>query len=138
VQIRKTRGAVFDLNFHIVFVTKYRLNVFDQGALTQLENHFEEICRGMGCDLVEFGGEQDHVHLVVNCPPSLAISSLVNSLKGASSRMLRKNRKDIEKKLSRVQCLWSPSYFVATTGGVPLEVVKQYVANQGGGLTSPA
>lgn len=136
--MRKTRNAVFDLNFHLVFVTKYRRKVFDDDALNRLRDQVEEICGGFNVDLVEFGGEPDHVHLLINMPPSVSISKLVNSLKGATSRILRKERPDLQGKFFNKNVLWSPSYFAATTGGAPLEVIKQYVQNQEGGLSSPS
>ena len=138
MELRKNRGAVFCLNYHLVFVTKYRRKVFDQAALDALGEQFEEICSGLNCDLVEFNGELDHVHLLVNMLPSVSVSALVNALKGASSRILRKERPDLHKRFWDEKVLWSPSYFASTTGGAPLEVVKKYVQNQGGGLTSPA
>jgi len=138
MELRKTRGAVFCLNYHLVFVTKYRRKVFDQAALDALGEQFEEICSGLNCDLVEFNGEFDHVHLLVNMLPSVSVSALVNALKGASSRILRKERPDLHKHFWDKKVLWSPSYFASTTGGAPLEVVKKYVQNQGGGLASPA
>ena len=74
--------------------------------------------------------EGDHVHLMVNCPPKLSISNLVCKLKGKSSYILRKNFwPQIKKKLWGGH-LWSPSYCFVSCGGEPLEIVKQYIADQ--------
>ena len=81
-------------------------------------------------DLIFFEGERDHVHLLVHFPPKVPVSKLVNSLKGVSSRLLRKkNFPTIRKALWGTQ-LWSPSYFAGTCGGPPLEIIKKYIEGQ--------
>jgi putative transposase len=79
--------------------------------------------------LVEFGGESDHVHLLIDYPPKIAISKLVNSLKGVSSRLLRKEF-PLLSTFSLKNQLWSPSYFAGSCGGAPLTIIKQYIENQ--------
>ena len=74
-------------------------------------------------------GEHDHVHLLIEYPPKLAVSKLVNSLKGVSSRLLRKHLPMIKKYYWK-DVLWSPSYFAASCGGVPISIVKQYIQQQ--------
>lgn len=88
------------------------------------------VCTGFDAALVEFNGEQDHVHLLLNYPPKVSISALVNSLKGVSSRMLRKEFGDFHPWLKRRGVLWSPSYFAASCGGAPIEILKTYIQNQ--------
>jgi putative transposase len=92
---------------------------------------FIDVCNKFGAELVEFDGEKDHVHLLVLYPPKVAISTLVNSLKGVSSRMLRKNF-DIFKKSYWGDniALWSRSYFAASVGGAPIEILRQYIEQQ--------
>ena len=114
----------------LVFVTKYRRDVFTREILQELEAVFASVCRDFGATLVEFDGEDDHVHLLVNYPPSVSVSSLVNSLKGVSSRMIRKKAfPDIRKKLWEGH-LWSPSYFAGSCGGAPISVIRQYIEQQ--------
>ena len=109
--LRHGRHCVFKMHVHLVFVTKYRRNVFTKEVLDDLKIFFEKVCVDFEAELVEFDGEDDHVHLLVNYPPKVAVSSLVNSLKGVSSRMIRKkNYPSIKKKLWG-GALWSPSYF---------------------------
>ncbi|STY59712.1 Transposase and inactivated derivatives [Mannheimia haemolytica] len=106
-EIRRGRHVVFNLHVHLVFVTKYRREVFTQAILNDLQLNFATICADFEATLVEFDGEDDHVHLLVEYPPKVAISHLVNSLKGVSSRMIRKkNYPSIRKKLWGNQ-LWS-------------------------------
>ncbi len=75
---------------HLVFVAKYRRRVFDGPAIERLREIFGAVCRGLEARLVEMDGEADHVHLLVEYPPRVSIAALVNSLKGASSRLLRR------------------------------------------------
>jgi putative transposase len=114
--IRHGRHCVFNLHVHLVFVTKYRRDVFTQTMLDDLQIIFERVCLDFESELIEFNGEDDHVYLLVNYPPKVAVSSLVNSLKGASSRVLRQQHPEIKKKLWG-NALWSPSYFAARCFG---------------------
>ena len=94
------RHCVFLLHAHLVFVTKYRYGVFTKIILDGLKEIFASVCRDFEAELIEFDGEEDHVHLLVVYPPKVAISSLVNSLKGVSGRLIRrKGYPPIQKKL---------------------------------------
>lgn len=138
--MRKGRHSTFLLTVHLVFVTKYRRELLDDSALRHLAEHFDSICSGLNCDLEECNGEADHIHLVVSMCPTVSVSSLVNALKGASSRILKKERPDIQDRC-KSGALWSESYFSASTGGAPLETIRKYVKNQGkkgGSASSPA
>jgi putative transposase len=129
--IRHGRHCVFLIHVHLVFVTKYRQEVFTKEILDDLRPIFSGVCRDFDAELVEFDGEDDHVHLLVNYPPKVSVSTLVNSLKGVFSRMIRKkNYPSISKKLWG-GALWSPSYFAAgSCGGAPIAVIRQYIEQQ--------
>lgn len=128
--LRAGRTCVFLMHVHLVFVTKYRKNIFTKKILTELKTIFEKVCQDFDAELSEFDGEQDHVHLLVNYPPKISVSKLVNSLKGVSSRLIRKqNHISIQKSLWGDH-LWSPSYFAGSCGGAPLEIIKQYIEQQ--------
>ncbi|MEU9847215.1 IS200/IS605 family transposase, partial [Streptomyces sp. NPDC047985] len=88
------------------------------------------VCEDFEAELVEFNGEANHVHLRVNFPPKVAVSRLVNSLKGVSSRRLRQELPDLARHYWRTQRLWSGSYFARSVGGAPLSTVKQYIEQQ--------
>ena len=90
---------------------------------------FGKVCEDMEASLVEMDGEDDHVHLLVEYPPKLAVSVLVNSLKGVSSRLLRKERPDLINRYWK-NMLWSPSYFASSCGGAPIGIIKQYIEQQ--------
>jgi putative transposase len=96
--IRHGRHCVFALHVHLVFVTKYRRKVFDAGAIQRLKVMFEKVCTDFEAQLVEMNGEAEHVHLLIHYPPKHSVSSMVNSFKGISSRLLRIERPDIEKR----------------------------------------
>lgn len=128
--IRTGRHCVFALHVHLVFVTKYRKKVFDKAAIDRLRELFTHICTGFDAELKEMDGENDHVHLLINYPPKVALSALVNSLKGASSRVLRKERPDIAERFYYKGVLWSPSYFASSCGGAPIEIIRQYIEQQ--------
>ena len=90
---------------------------------------FEEVCNKFEAELIEFEGETDHVHLLIHYPPKLSLSKLVNSLKGVSSRLLRKHVKEVQRYYWK-GVLWSPSYFAGSCGGASLDILKQYIQNQ--------
>ena len=128
--LRRGRHCVFRMHVHLVLVTKYRRNVFTKEVLDDLKIFFEKVCLDFESELVEMDGEDDHVHLLVNYPPKVSVSALVNSLKGVSSRMIRKkNYPSIKKKLWG-GALWSPSYFAGSCGGAPIEIIRQYIEQQ--------
>lgn len=127
---RRERHSVSRLTVHLVCVTKYRRKVFDSKALEYLKNHANRVFAKMDCRLLACDGEADHVHLLVEYPPKIPVSVLVNMFKGTSSRMLRVERPDIAQRYWRKGVLWSPSYFAASTGGATLEMVKRYVESQ--------
>lgn len=95
------------------------------------------VCADFECELVEFNGEDNHVHLLVNFPPKVAISRLVNSLKGVSSRRMRQEFPDLVKHYWRAQHLWSGSYFAGSVGGAPLSIVRQYIEQQNRPVQGP-
>lgn len=127
--IRTGRHCVFLIHAHLVFVTKYRRGVLKNQHIEFLADIFSEVCEGFEAELVECNGEADHVHLLVNYPPKIALTKLVNSLKGVSSRLLRKQFPSLKERYYR-GVLWSPSYFAASCGGAPLSVISEYITNQ--------
>lgn len=128
--IRTGRHAVWACHAHLVFVTKYRRGVFNSAMLTTCQQIMTAVCADFAAELVEFNGEDDHVHLLINFPPTAQLSKLVNSLKGVSSRRLRQQHPARVNQYLWGGHFWSRSYFISTAGGAPLSVIKQYVQNQ--------
>lgn len=127
---RKGRHCVFELHAHLVFITKYRGAVFTNEHLRSLESIFCSVCEDFEAELVEFNGEVDHVHLLVNFPPKVSVSKLVNSLKGVSSRRLKLLHPELIKPAYMKNALWSPSYYAGSVGGAPISVIRQYIEQQ--------
>ena len=92
---RAGRHCIFMLHCHLIFITKYRGAVFNAAHLETLEGVCRNVCELFECELVEFNGESDHVHMLLNFPPKVAISKLVNSLKGVSSRKMKLHHPDL-------------------------------------------
>ncbi len=118
------------MHVHLVFVTKYRRKAFTKEVIDFMKPIFSKVCKDFEADLVEFDGKNDYVHLLINYPPKVSISKLVNSLKGVSSRQVRKAKFQSVKEKLWGDSLWSPSYFAGSCGGAPLEIIKQYIEQQ--------
>lgn len=127
---KSTRHAIYDIHVHLVFVVKCRRKVLTSELLDDCERHFKKVCEDFGAELEEFNGEDDHAHLLVNYPPQIAISSLVNSLKGVSSRRLRADHPEHVQKFLWGDALWSRSYYCGTAGGAPLDTLAKYISEQ--------
>ena len=128
--IRTGRHCVFALHSHLVFVTKYRRKVFTDRHLTRMEEIMREVAAGFDVQVTEFNGESNHIHLLVSFPPKVALSRLVNSLKGVSSRRLRQEFPELRRHYWNGTHLWSASYFAGSVGGAPISVLRQYIEQQ--------
>jgi len=127
---RSGRHVVSRLHVHLVFVTKHRRGVTSDRVLAHLRETMESVCSDFEAELLEMDGEDDHVHLLITYPPKVALSTLVNSLKGVSARMIRKaDFPEIRGKLWG-DAFWSPSYCAVSCGGAPLHIIAEYVRNQ--------
>jgi putative transposase len=132
-QLRKASHAVFKIQLHIIFVTKYRKNVINQAILTKLGEVFSRVCEKRKCELLEFNGEENHVHLLVDVHPDNNISQTISSLKSASSRIIRKEFEDYLKQYywkKEDPSFWTDAYCVLSAGGAPLDIVKEYIQGQ--------
>jgi putative transposase len=125
--LRKERHSVSDLKIHLVCVTKYRRKILTAESLAVIEKSFKEVAAKMDFKIEEFNGESDHVHVLIEFPPKLSVSQMVNTLKGVSSR--RYSQEGYLKPYGK-SALWSPSYFVSSVGGAPLEILKKYIQEQ--------
>jgi putative transposase len=118
------------MHVHVVFVPKYRHRVFGDRHVRRREEIMRALCADLEAELIEFNGEANHVHLLVNHPPKVAVSKLVNSLdslnslNSVSSRRLRQEFPDLVRHYWRAQRLWSGSYFAGSVGGAPLSIVR--------------
>ena len=124
---RRERHSVTDLKVHIVCVTKYREDVFSEPELALIEKVFRDLATKMNMQILEINGEKEHLHALIEYPPKLSVSKIVNALKGVSSR--RYGQAGF-KKPHHGKALWSPSYFAVSVGGAPIEVLIEYIKNQ--------
>ncbi|OQB39773.1 MAG: Transposase IS200 like protein [candidate division CPR1 bacterium ADurb.Bin160] len=122
--------SVFLLNYHLVFVIKYRKKVIDDDISNRLKEIFEKIASNYKISIIEWNHEFDHVHIIFKGEPKTEISKFINAYKSASSRLIKKEFPDIRKKLWK-EYFWSRSFCLLTTGGAPIEVIKKYIQTQG-------
>ena len=127
---RAHHHAQYELKYHLVLVTKYRHKVFTKEILERLRDISTELLEKWDCELLEFGGEADHIHLLINAHPSLELSRFINNLKTVTSRAIRKEFEAHLKPFYWKPVLWTRAYYIASSGGAPLEIVKQYIQQQ--------
>jgi putative transposase len=127
--IHKARG-VSDLKCHLVLTPKYRRKIFTESMLIRMEDIFKALMEKWEGRLIEFNGEVDHVHLLIQYTPQTEPSKLINNLKTVSSRYLRKEFAERVNEFYRKDVLWTNGYFIASCGGVTVEQLKQYIEEQ--------
>ena len=127
--------CVYNLHFHLVVVTQYRRKCLTQAMRTHLHGTFTALVEKWGGTLVECNGEADHMHLLIELPPTVLLSTCVNNLKTVSSRLLRKAYGPELATWYRQPVLWNRSYCVLSCGGAPLSVLRQYIEQQGSGAS---
>lgn len=128
-EIYKNRHSAYNLHVHLVFITKYRKKVLADNHLQYFKEVVAEICKDFGAELKECNGEGDHVHMLIQYPPTVQLSKMVNNLKSVTSRRMRANFIDLRAAYNK-PVFWSRSYFAGSCGGAPLEIIKQYIQNQ--------
>ena len=129
-KLDKGAHSVYSLQYHLIFVIKYRRKVFDSpGIVDFLRQKFHEISSNFDVEILVMEPDLDHVHLVFKATPVLDMTRFINVLKTITSREIKRNFPAVKSKLWRSQ-FWSPSYFLATTGQVTLDVLKKYVEQQ--------
>jgi len=128
--LHRNNNAVFRLVYHLVLVTKYRKPVLTGAMLDQARVLLGELCRAWEGALLECSGEADHLHALIDVPPKVRPSDLVNNLKTVLSRQLRKEFPALRAAYRGKPVLWSPSYCIISAGGAPIEILRQYVEDQ--------
>lgn len=129
MRVHKLYHCSHSLGYHFVFVTKYRRKRFTGAMLGRLKEVVAKLCVDWDAELIEMSGEEDHVHFLLGLNPKCAPSVVANNFKTVTSRLLRKEFPALRVKY-REPVLWSRSYFVASVGGAPLSVNKQYIEQQ--------
>lgn len=131
--LNKLFHCVYKLNYHLVLVTKYRRKCINADLMRRLKEILNELCKKWDSKLIEFNGESDHIHLLIELNPKIAPSVFVNNLKTVSSRLIRRDfLPHLRKFYWKDPVFWSRSYCILTCGGAPLSVIKQYIEQQAG------
>lgn len=123
--------CVYDLQYHLVLVTKYRKKCLTGELLEELNTIFADLAQKWDCEIREFGGEADHVHLLLSAHPSLELSRLINNWKTISSRLLRKKYPKQLGKYYLKPALWTRAYCLLSSGGATIETIQNYIKKQG-------
>jgi putative transposase len=129
-ELHANYNGVFRLVYHLVLVTKYRRKVFTGAMLDRAGAILSDLCVAWEGKLVECSGEADHIHALVDMPPRVRVSDLVNNLKTVTSRRLRAEFPAVRAAYGDKAVLWSPSYCIVSAQGAPLEVLKRYIEGQ--------
>ena len=127
IKYKSNNNIVYSCKYHVVWCPKYRRKVLTGNIELRLKELIQETCEELQCELIELELMPDHVHLLVDVDPQFGIHTLIKAIKGKSSRILRKEFPTLT---TRLPTLWTNSYSVSTVGGVPLEIIKQYIENQ--------
>ena len=129
-ELKHGRTCVFNINYHIVWSTKYRRKVLSSDIGKRLKEILIDVGKQKGFEIAEIEvGTKDHVHVFVSAIPKISISYIAKMMKGISGRLLLKEFPEISKQLWNGE-LWNPSYYVETIGSVSEEAIKQYIQNQ--------
>jgi putative transposase len=128
-EYRTSSHAVYNIKYHIIWVTKYRYQILGGNISKRLRELICQGCEAKGITIVSGNIRRDHIRLLLSCPPSIAPSKVVQYLKGRSSRLLQEEFQDLRKRYWG-QHLWGRGYFCATVGNVTEEIIKQYIENQ--------
>ena len=130
VELESNNHSVFSLNYHLVLVVKYRREVIDDIISARLRRIFEYIQPAYNVTLQEWNHDHDHIHVLFSAHPKSELSKFLNAYKSASSRLIKKEFPEIRKKLWK-EYFWSRSFCLISTGGAPLEVIREYIESQG-------
>ena len=122
--------SVFNLNYHLVLVVKYRRHVINDEISTRLKEIFERIGTDYHLTVDCWNHDQDHIHVLFKAHPKSELSKFINAYKSASSRLIKKEFPAIRQSLWKDH-FWSRSFCLLTTGGAPLEIIQQYIKTQG-------
>lgn len=125
----KGSHSIYNLQFHYVACVKYRRDVLNERVSTRLKEINLSVAKEAGVEIIEQETDRDHIHILFSIKPRVQLSKFINSLKSVSSRLLFREYPDLKQQLWG-GAFWSPSYFLASTGQVTLDVLKRYVENQ--------
>ena len=127
---RKTQHSVYSITLHLVLVVKYRRDVINNTISERLKDIFKTIGLSHGVEIIEWNHDKDHIYTILSISPSTNLNRYVNAAKTASSRLIKKELPNIKLKLWK-EYFWTRGFYVNSTGSTQIEVVKNYILNQG-------
>jgi len=122
--------SVFKLYYHLIMSTKYRRKVIDDEISDFLQMKFSSIGKNYHITLEEFNHDEDHIHVLFRANPNSELSKFINAYKSATSRLVKKDFPKVKEKLWK-EMFWTRSYCLLTSGGVTIDIVRQYIETQG-------
>lgn len=128
--LESNNHSVFKLHYHLIMVIKYRREVIDDPISARLKEIFEYIAPKYNIRVEEWNHDKDHIHVLFTAQPNSELSKFINAYKSASSRLIKKEFPAIRKSLWE-EMFWSKSFCLLTTGGVTVDIIKQYIQSQG-------
>lgn len=128
--MNKSHHSVHDLNYHFILVTKYRAEVINDEMCHTLHEMFSHIGENYGITVQEFNHDSDHIHVLFSAKPTTQLVAFINSYKSATSRIVKTMFPHVKNNLWK-EMFWSRSYYIATAGGVKLDMLQEYIKNQG-------
>ncbi len=130
MKARKANHSVYKTQYHIVWITKYRLKLLNPGLRDHLKKEFYRTTKTMpGVEIEEVNVQQEHIHMMVVIPPSYSVSEVVKRLKGRTSRIFRDRYRLFKKVYRENDIMWSPGYFVSTVG-IDEHIIRNYIKYQ--------
>lgn len=130
MKLDSNNHSVYKMYFHLVLVTKYRRKVLDDDICEYLKHRFETIGTSYNLHLEELNHDLDHLHILFRAEPKSNISKFINAYKSSTSRKIKELFPYVTEKRWESK-FWSQSFCLITTGGAPVDVIKQYIESQG-------
>jgi putative transposase len=128
-EYRRSAHAVFDIKYHVVWITKYRYKILRGRVAERARDLLRQICQAREVVIIRGAVSPDHIHMLVSCPATMAPAKVVQYLKGRSSRRLQDEFPELRKRYWG-QHLWARGYFCASVGAVDEDTIKKYIENQ--------
>ena len=130
LNLKTNQHSIYSLSYHLVLTTKYRHPCITLDMQERIQEVILNLLNKWGCDLIELNGEEDHIHILFEAPPQLRLASSINSMKSVTSRYIRKEFSEELEEYYWKPYFWSNSYLVLSTGGAPIEIIREYIENQ--------
>lgn len=130
MKLDSNNHSVFLMYYHLVLVTKYRRKVIDKTISCRLREIFDYIAVNYNISVIEWNDDRDHIHILFKAQPNSELSKFINAYKSASSRLIKKEYPKIREKLWK-DYFWSRSFCLITTGGVTIDIIREYIESQG-------